>query len=64
MQSRKHYWKSKTVHEHNQVIDVKQQMTIFIGIRPLIRVIKNGFDFRPILWGFIQINNFYEIKKI
>ena len=36
---------------------------IFFGFRPIIRAIRNGFDFRPIFWSFIQINNFYEIVK-
>lgn len=36
---------------------------MFFGIRPIIRAIRNGFDFRPIFWGFVQINNFYEIRK-
>ena len=36
---------------------------MFFGVRPIIRSIRNGFDFRPIFWAFIQTNNFYEIVK-
>ena len=42
---------------------VNDWRAIFFGIRPIIRAIKNRFNFRPILWGFVQINNFYEIRR-
>lgn len=34
----------------------------FIGLRPLLRAIRD-WDARPIIWSLVQINNFYEIHK-
>ncbi len=46
---------------HRRFNFVNNWRSMFIGIRPLLRAIRTR-DIRPILWGFIQINNFYEIR--
>jgi len=46
---------------HRRFNFVNNWRSMFIGIRPLLRAIRTR-DVRPILWGFIQINNFYEIR--
>lgn len=46
---------------HKKFNFVNDYKTMLIGFRPLLRIFKTGI--KPILWGFIQINNFYEIKQ-
>jgi len=42
---------------------VNDWRAIFLGVRPIIRGIRNR-DFRPTLWALMQIGNYYEIKKL
>lgn len=47
---------------HEKYNFMRNWRAALIGIRPVIRGIKNR-DFRPIAWALVQINNFYEIRK-
>ena len=47
---------------HRRFNFVNNWRAALIGVRPLLRALRT-WDFRPILWGFIQVNNFYEIRR-